>query len=378
MKIVHVANFYGPKSGGIKTTLHQLGLGYRKGGHEFIFIVPGQKFARGSNEFGVCITLPSWVIPFSGGYRLIRSTRQVKSLLQALKPDRLEVSDRFTLSCLGKWARSKGIPAIVFSHETLKGLIKNFCGVSLNRLVKWHNSKLASKFDYVVTTTNFAAHEFREIGSRNLVQIPLGVDLENFHPDKFDGNLRTKMLKGGEVLLVHCGRLSPEKKPERSIQALRELLARGVNARLVFIGSGPLHKKLYGSTRDIPVTFWGYVANKTLLAQMIASADISIAPGPYETFCLAALESLASGTPVVASDTSAVGEFLVTSEGKRIGLTAANNGAAFADAIAELLNLIKQEPSLKGDCRTQAENFPWSKTISDLHQLHIEKMKVAA
>ncbi|MBU6380694.1 MAG: hypothetical protein KGQ76_05280, partial [Acidobacteria bacterium] len=87
MKIVHVANFYGPKSGGIKTTLHQLGLGYRKGGHEFIFIVPGQKFARGSNEFGVCITLPSWVIPFSGGYRLIRSTRQVKSLLQALKPD---------------------------------------------------------------------------------------------------------------------------------------------------------------------------------------------------------------------------------------------------------------------------------------------------
>ncbi|MBU6379918.1 MAG: glycosyltransferase, partial [Acidobacteria bacterium] len=135
--------------------------------------------------------------------------------------------------------------------------------------------------------------------------------------------------------------------------------------------------KLYGSTRDIPVTFWGYVANKTLLAQMIASADISIAPGPYETFCLAALESLASGTPVVASETSAVGEFLVTSEGKRIGLTAANNGAAFADAIAELLKLIKKEPSLKGDCRTQAENFPWSKTISDLHQLHSAQVKAA-
>ena len=112
-----------------------------------------------------------------------------------------------------------------------------------------------------------------------------------------------------------CGRLSPEKKPERSLQALRELLGRGVNARLVFIGSGPLHKKLYDSSRDIPVTFWGYVANKNLLAQMIASADISIAPGPIETFCLAALESLASGTPVVASNTSAVGEFLKTEDG---------------------------------------------------------------
>ena len=34
MRIVHVANFYGPSSGGIKTTLHELGRGYLKYGHE--------------------------------------------------------------------------------------------------------------------------------------------------------------------------------------------------------------------------------------------------------------------------------------------------------------------------------------------------------
>lgn len=370
MKIIHVANFYGPKSGGIKTTLHNLGLGYRSEGHEFIYLIPGKKFARESNEYGGCITLPSWVIPFSGGYRVIRSTRQVKSILQALKPDRLEVSDRFTLSCLGRWASHRKIPAIVFSHETLKGLVKSYLGLSLNKFVRWHNTKLASKFDYVVTTTDFASSEFNEIGTSNLVQIPLGVDLTNFSPDRYNEELRTKMLKGGEVLLVHCGRLSPEKKPERSLQALRELLNRGVNARLVFIGSGPLHKKLYDSSRDIPVTFWGYVANKNLLAQMIASADISIAPGPIETFCLAALESLASGTPVVASNTSAVGEFLKTKDGNCVGLTADNNGAAFADSIEKLLSLSSQDIYMRQRCRTQAENFPWSKTIFELNSLH--------
>ncbi len=370
MKIIHVANFYGPKSGGIKTTLHNLGIGYRNDGHEFIYVVPGKKFSRESNEFGGCITLPSWNIPFSGGYRVIRSTRQVKTILQALKPDRLEVSDRFTLSCLGKWAARRKIPAIVFSHETLKGLAKNYFGVSLNRFVKWHNSKLASKFDFVVTTTNFAASEFNEIGTRNLVKIPLGVDLENFSPMRHNPELRTKLLKGGDVLLVHCGRLSPEKKPERSIQALRELLNRGINARLVFIGSGPLHKKLYESSRDIPVTFWGYVANKKLLAEMIASADISIAPGPIETFCLAALESLASGTPVVASRTSAVGEFLQTENGNVVGLTAENSGSAFADAIEELLGIAKSDNFLRTRCRLQAEQFPWSRTISKLNSLH--------
>jgi alpha-1,6-mannosyltransferase len=248
--------------------------------------------------------------------------------------------------------------------------VKSYFGFSLNKFVKWHNTKLASKFDYVVTTTDFASSEFNEIGTSNLVQIPLGVDLTNFSPERYNEELRTKMLKGGDVLLVHCGRLSPEKKPERSLQALRELLDRGVNARLVFIGSGPLHKKLYDSSRDIPVTFWGYVANKNLLAQMIASADISIAPGPIETFCLAALESLASGTPVVASNTSAVGEFLKTKDGNCVGLTAANNGSAFADAIEELLSLTDEDVQMRQRCRSQAENFPWSKTIFELNALH--------
>jgi alpha-1,6-mannosyltransferase len=181
------------------------------------------------------------------------------------------------------------------------------------------------------------------------------------------------MLKGGDVLLVHCGRLSPEKKPERSLQVLRELLNRGINARLVYIGSGPLHKKLYDSSRDIPVTFWGYVANKNLLAQLIASADVSLAPGPIETFCLAALESLASGTPVVASETSAVGEFLAQENGDFVGLTAANNGAAFADAVEIILDEIREDVTLSSRCRAQAELFPWSATINRLENINTLK-----
>jgi len=370
MKIIHIANFYGPKSGGIKTTLHNLGTEYGKIGHDFIYVVPGKKFSRENTSHGACITLPSWVIPFSGGYRVIKSNRQVKTIVQSLSPDRIEVSDRFTLSCLGSWAKQRNIPAIVFSHETLRGLVKNYFGLPLKSFVSWHNSRLAGRFDFVVTTTNFAAAEFNDIGTSNIVRVPLGVDLETFSPSHRNEELRAKMIKGGDVLLVHCGRLSPEKKPERSLQVLRELLSRGINARLVYIGSGPLHKKLYDSSRDIPVTFWGYVANKNLLAQMIASADVSLAPGPIETFCLAALESLASGTPVVASETSAVGEFLTQDNGDFVGLTAANNGAAFADAVQIILDEIKEDPTLSDRCRLQAEKYPWSATIHKLDTMH--------
>jgi alpha-1,6-mannosyltransferase len=370
MRIIHIANFYGPKSGGIKTTLHNLGYENQKLGHEFIYIVPGKKFKREKTEFGACISVPSITLPFSGGYRIIRSNYSLKKLLSTMSPDKIEVSDRFTLSGVGIWARRQGIPAVVFSHETLSGLIKNYLGFPMRKFTDWHNHRLASRFDHVITTTNFAASEFRTIESRNLVQIPLGVDLATFSPTRYNAELRTKLIKGGDVLLIHCGRLSPEKKPERSIEALRILLDRGINARLVFVGQGPLYKKLYRTSRDIPVTFWGYVANRELLAQMLASADITLAPGPLETFCLAALESLASGTPVVASETSAVGEFILAGSEDAVGMTAANNGAAFADAIENLLHQLKSDPTLGTRCHEQALKFPWSKTAQLLNQLH--------
>ena len=172
---------------------------------------------------------------------------------------------------------------------------------------------------------------------------------------------------------MHCGRLSPEKKPERSIEALRELLKQGINARLIYVGTGPLHKKLYESSKDIPVTFLGYISDKKYLARIIASADISIAPGPIETFCLAALESLASGTPVVCSETSAVGEFLLLQSNQSVGFAAANNGAAFAEAINHLLARLHSEQNLRSRCHHQAENFPWSSTISQMLSLSSQR-----
>ena len=91
MKIIHIANFYGPKSGGIKTTLHNLGSGYTNRGHDFTYIVPGVGFYQEKTPHGNRITVPSWSIPLSGGYRIIRSNRQIKSILLALAPDRLEI-----------------------------------------------------------------------------------------------------------------------------------------------------------------------------------------------------------------------------------------------------------------------------------------------
>jgi len=378
MRIVHIANFYGPKSGGIRTTLHELGSGYISRGHEFTYVVPGIGFFCEETPFGRKITVPSIVLPFSGGYRIIRNNKDIKKLLITLKPDALEVSDRFTLSKVGLWAKKRNIHTVVFSHETLSGLTKSTFKLNFKKFVNWHNARLASRFHNVITTTAFAAREFEEISTKNLVHIPLGVDLQTFSPKHRNEELRTELLKGAEVLLLHCGRMSREKNPQNSILALRELRNRGVNARLVYVGMGPMFKSLKEQAKNLPVTFMGYIVDRDMLAQIIASADVSIAPGPIETFCLAALESLASGTPVVASSTSAVGEFLLLDTVEPVGAVANNNPTAFADAITKVLQFRETQPNLPEMCHQQAENYPWSSTLMMMLRLHGAGREVTA
>ena len=373
MRIMHIANFYGPKSGGIRTTLHELGKGYQSKGHEFIYVVPGTSFYCEETPSGKRVTLPSVVLPFSGGYRVIINTRQVKRLIITLAPDRLEISDRFTLTGIGKWAITRNIPSVVFSHESLRGLIATYLPIKVSSFVNWHNRRLASRFTHVIATTNFAAQEFRDINVKNLAQIPLGVDLTGFSPTLANPELKDSLLKGAEYLMVHCGRMSPEKKPQRSIQALRILREKGIDARLVYVGGGPMWKTLREEAKDLPVTFLGFIADRNKVAEILACADASMAPGPIETFCLAALESLASGTPVIASSSSAVGEFLLTDSDSPVGAVADDNGADFAAAVAEVLNWAKARPNLANECHEQAENFPWSSTISMMLTLHGDK-----
>jgi len=370
MRIVHVANFYGPSSGGIKTTLHELGRGYLKYGHEFIYIVPGPRYIKEQTPFGLKITLPSFTLPASGGYQIIRSNKQLLNLLEFLNPDRIEVSDRFTLLKIGRWAKQHKVASLVFSHETLNGLVKKYAPlvpVALrNKFVNWHNRKLAASFDTVIATTEFAAAEFVRIKTTNLRKVALGVDLAGFKPENRDNKLRKELLKGAEYLLVHCGRMSPEKEPARSVQAVRELVKAGVNVRLIIVGGGPLWNKIRKQSLGLPIEMLGYVASREKVAGYLAAADIAIAPGPLETFCLSALESLASGTPVVASKSSAVGEILNINSIRPAGAVASDNGAEFAIAIEQLLN----KGRLRKVAREQAEKFSWANTVDAMLDVH--------
>lgn len=361
MRIVHVANAWSAHSGGIRTTLRALGRGYRSAGHELVVVTPGASPDDSSQEWGRHVVLPGTPVPGSGGYRALTRLGPVRDLLDALAPDRLEVSDRLTLRGLGDWARAAGVPSTVFLHEQLGGVLAAFSPFGPERwraVVDRHNAGTVERFDRVVTTTRFAARELDRIGAAS-VHVPLGVDLDTFRPP------RLRLARPGDrPLLVLCSRLSREKRPDLAVDALPHLAERGVHARLVVAGEGPARRSLERSARDLPVSFVGHLRDRRAVADLLGSADVVLAPGPIETFGLAALEALACGTPVVAARTSALAELVVGDA----GAVADPEPAALAEAVTRVL--ATPEPRRRAAARSRAEEFPWERTTRRLLALH--------
>jgi len=303
-------------------------------------------------------TLPAPRIPGTGGYRLLDPHR-VERLLSELSPDHIEVSDRLTLRGLGRWAARNGVTSSMISHERVDRLLGQF-GLPpalARRAADRLNARIAAEFAVVVCATAFAQAEFDRIGAP-VQHVPLGVDLDTFTPTRRDPRLRRELAAGADVLLVHCGRLSREKHPQRSIDTTAALHTAGAHVRLVVAGDGPMRRALERRARHLPVTFLGFLGHREDVARLLASADVAVAPGPYETFGLAALEALACGTPVVASRSSALAEIVEPGCGHAV----TDDPASFARAVRHLSRGNRRDH--RRAARARAEQFDWPSTIN--------------
>jgi alpha-1,6-mannosyltransferase len=372
MRIVRLANFVSARSGGLRTALRNLGEGYQRAGHEAVLIIPGRERSDRMTSQGRVITLPSAPLPRTGGYRVLAGRGELTRLLESLEPDRLEVSDRSTLRWTGRWARQHGIGAMMVSHESLAGLLGVWGMPARDRLADRLNRRTAEAFDQIVCTTAFAATEFRRLGVPNLIEVPLGVDLDGFHPRRADPAVRARYARSSELLIVYASRLSADKRPELAVDTIAALRAGRVPAVLVVAGDGSRRAALAYRAARLPVRFAGHIADRSAVAALLASADVVVAPGPVETFGLAALEALACGTPVVVNKASALPEVVGAA-----GLAVRGTPAAFADGVRRLME--RPESERRAAARTRAERFGWPQAVAGFLRAHgLEPAEAAA
>lgn len=362
-RIVQLANFVTPTSGGLRTALGHLADGYATAGHEVVQVVPGVQDAVEATPWGRRVQLRAPLLPGTG-YRVLTEPRRVTAALALLEPDRVEVHDRTTLRGIGRWAQNAGVPSLVVSHERLDRWLRQWLSarLPLDRVADRSNAALAQSFDAVVCTTGWAEQEFSRLGVEQLRRVPLGVDLEAFRPrsDLSQGESHPE----GQLRLVMASRLSKEKRPDLALGAAAELRRRGHDVRLSVAGDGPLRESLRNQFAAAPLDWLGYVQGRDRMAALLGAADLVLAPGPVETFGLAALEALACGTAVVANIHSALPEVLGDA-----GRASASTPRSFADAVEALLLIDPGERRRRA--RARAELFPWAVTVEGFLRAHL-------
>ena len=367
-RIAHIANLYGPKSGGLKTAMNSIAQEYTNLGHDVMLIVPGERDLVTKKPFGTVVEIKAPIIPFSGGYRIIFDTNKVKEELKKFAPSFLEISDRTTLLRLADWAKTESIDTAFYAHERVDKVVSAFLPFLPFKkpLIDYANQKIANKVDHIIATTEYAATEFRRLNLSNNVNsklaiLPLGVDLKQFTPENFNSELRTNIGSGVKIILA-CTRFSKEKDPEFLLDIARACKMNGTQIQLVIAGSGPLAKKLVTNAEKegLPVSFIGFIADKNYLAQLLASADLFLAVGPIETFGLAALEALACGTPVICRDTSAITEIIDS----KCGYSLPRDSSQWAEEIRNHFDL--DQLVVSKFARERAEEFSWEESAQKL------------
>ena len=364
LRIAQLANFVGPVSGGMRVAIDHLGKGYVDAGHERIFVIPGEHDEVTETEAGLIVQVRAPKL--TRDYRMIAQPWRALDVLDRFNPTSIEVSDKWTLSPAAGWARRRGIASVLFSHERLDDMLSMWMRsqFGVEAAVGALNRRLSKEFDAVVVTSDYAAEEFALTGAR-LWKVPLGVDLETFHPMGYqtpepgpDGTRETP------IQLCYVGRMSHEKSPQLGVEAAVELHRRGVPIQLNMYGTGPDTDDLKELAGDAPVVFHGFVKGREEVAKRFAHSDISYSVCPAETFGLAVLEALSCGTPVVTSNRGGAHEL--------VDATSGEYGPPHAEGIADATErlIARLGPELRLAARARAEKYTWQASIDRMLQLH--------
>jgi D-inositol-3-phosphate glycosyltransferase len=197
---------------------------------------------------------------------------------------------------------------------------------------------------------------------------PCGVNLELFRP--VDRSLARKKLGiSDEKILLFVGRIDPLKGIDRLLKTMIYLQAyKGL--RLIIIGGDEHSRREVGKLKKLvgeleigkSVTFQGIV-KQDLLVDYYNAADICVVPSYYESFGLVALEALACGTPVVATD---VGDMRhIIHQGETGYVVEDNTPEKLAAAIERLLNKPDLDQKTIRINRASVARYNWT-TVAEL------------
>jgi glycosyltransferase involved in cell wall biosynthesis len=144
--------------------------------------------------------------------------------------------------------------------------------------------------------------------------IPNAIDATQYHTDADRTEVRQRYGVGQNEKLVLCvGRLVPQKGMEYFIRAIPTIDKQFPEAKYVIVGEGWSRDILESEARitglNNKIRFTGFLSDQAVI-DLMTSADVLVVPSIYEPFGIVALEGMATGVPVVASNVGGLSEVI--------------------------------------------------------------------
>jgi 1,2-diacylglycerol 3-alpha-glucosyltransferase len=278
-----------------------------------------------------------------------------------------------------KLSREKNIPLVstfhTFFKDDLKELVPDFLA---EQIVKMRMS-FYYKCDEVWTPSEASRRkmqtEYYYTGEIRVVE-----NCADFVPPKDDEEFEERKRRGRELCGVHddtpillfVGQHKDEKNIPLTLETIKELKARGLRFRMVFVGEG--HRKQYyeeyvrDNNLSDSVTFLGRFTDRDKLADVYASGYLFLFPSLYDVSCVVMREAAAFSLPLVFAEGSCTSEGVIDGEN---GFLVECNVKDYADKLEYLLN----HPEVRnhaGDGARKTIYRSWGDVTKKVEELYYE------
>lgn len=392
MKFCDITMAYNAKSGGIKTYIEEKRRFLRDTtDHEHVLIIPGARDRVRRSGRTVTVTVKSPLLPGQNEYRFFISPTKIKQALIEHAPDVIELGSTYTepwaafayrralrdagRDCvLGAYFHTDVAKAYVAAplraaadswlEDVSKSLangvskIADAAATGAERYIRYVFSHCDLKF----AASPSQAERLREYGVDDVEVVPMGVDLKLFAPRRRSEAVRQRFGADRDTtVLMFAGRLCAEKRVLTIIEAF-EKLPSDVNARLWLMGDGPQRGEAEAAAARNPnIRVFDYESDRKRFAELLASADVYVSAGPFETFGISVIEAQASGLPVVGVDAGALTERVPPGLGF---LGPADDAGAMA---SNIVRASAERLAIGARARAHIEeNFSWTHALASL------------
>jgi 1,2-diacylglycerol 3-alpha-glucosyltransferase len=322
MNIAFYSDTYLPAVDGVVTSMLDFKRELEKRGHKVYIFASAKRgdkkkysrddvFLHTGFKFGPYTQYSIALFPYSSSIKLM-----------SLDIDLIHAQTPFTMGFNGLLAAKFGRYPLVGHFHTLLNSKSLDTYYPKNKALKKFGAKYLweyIKFFYKSCDITIAPSETiakmlkrHQIGNINIV--PNGINLKLFN-DRVSGDSFRKELgvADREKIILSVSRVSKEKKIEVLLKAMKLLINKKENVRLVVVGSGPAIEEYKQMAVRLGIEhktkFLGMIDHASL-PRIYAAGDLLCMPSTFETQGIVSLESMATGTPVVGANSMALKELI--------------------------------------------------------------------